>query len=458
MSLTKVTNSMIVGAPANVLDYGADPTGVADSTAAFNLARAVGRSIYAPAGTYKVSISLDNNEVLFGDGFRRTVLIPSAGAQYVIAINATAAPKQNVCIRDVCLKNPNNVLNCVGIWFIGDNVNDINDQHNLTNIEIGPVGWEGTSYPFIIGIYATGRLITLTAINIYISQNNVNWFSATDPSTPAFNGNIFIQCVFAEAKEQGFKHTGQATNVKFIGGYTQGNNTDNTPSVAGMDISDIFNWDIDNHGFEGNGSGVPVNTTIPTSNSISLLVQGTICQNLSVHGGYFTSSGANIVIGSTVTALSGGRIENNFFNCLAGGFNFATLSQGGSNSQLKPIIFGSNNTCNGQISIYTSGIGINAVADQNEGMGYLTTDTPIDLLRTANFVCNPGATPFTLTSIENMIPGCELLIANNIGSAAVTIDSSYMQAGGGSGVVATGTVAKFKVIGSPFPNLFYRLY
>lgn len=38
MSLTKATYSMIEGAPVNVLDYGADPTGVADSTAAIQAA------------------------------------------------------------------------------------------------------------------------------------------------------------------------------------------------------------------------------------------------------------------------------------------------------------------------------------------------------------------------------------------------------------------------------------
>ena len=38
MSLTKATYSMITGAPVNVLDYGADPTGVADSTGAIQAA------------------------------------------------------------------------------------------------------------------------------------------------------------------------------------------------------------------------------------------------------------------------------------------------------------------------------------------------------------------------------------------------------------------------------------
>ena len=34
MSLTKASYSMITGASQNVLDYGADPTGATDSTAA----------------------------------------------------------------------------------------------------------------------------------------------------------------------------------------------------------------------------------------------------------------------------------------------------------------------------------------------------------------------------------------------------------------------------------------
>lgn len=58
MSLTKVTNSMISGAYVNVLDYGADPTGMVDSFAAITAANAAlpnGGTVYFPAGTYLVS-------------------------------------------------------------------------------------------------------------------------------------------------------------------------------------------------------------------------------------------------------------------------------------------------------------------------------------------------------------------------------------------------------------------
>lgn len=55
MSLTKATYSMIDGACANVLDYGADPTGIADSTQAFTNAIATGKRVWIPNGTYSAA-------------------------------------------------------------------------------------------------------------------------------------------------------------------------------------------------------------------------------------------------------------------------------------------------------------------------------------------------------------------------------------------------------------------
>jgi len=69
MSLTKVSYSMISGAIANVLDFGADPTGVADSTAAINAALVAADVVYLPAGNYKVSqivFTGSGNTAIFG--------------------------------------------------------------------------------------------------------------------------------------------------------------------------------------------------------------------------------------------------------------------------------------------------------------------------------------------------------------------------------------------------------
>lgn len=71
MSLTKASYSLINGAPLNVLDFGADPTGVADSKAAIqsamDQAKITRQAVFLPAGTYLISDSLEHitpNEVI----------------------------------------------------------------------------------------------------------------------------------------------------------------------------------------------------------------------------------------------------------------------------------------------------------------------------------------------------------------------------------------------------------
>jgi len=76
MSLTKVSYSMIAGAPVNVLDYGASPSasGAANLSAiqaAIDSLPNTGGSVYIPAGNYTVDGTITfptNNIILFGDG------------------------------------------------------------------------------------------------------------------------------------------------------------------------------------------------------------------------------------------------------------------------------------------------------------------------------------------------------------------------------------------------------
>ena len=75
MALTKVSYSMITGSPVNILDFGADPTGVAGSSAAIQAAinfvdSAGGGAVFFPSGTYKIdaNINLVSNLTLYGTG------------------------------------------------------------------------------------------------------------------------------------------------------------------------------------------------------------------------------------------------------------------------------------------------------------------------------------------------------------------------------------------------------
>ena len=93
MSLTKVTYSMISGAQINVLDYGADPTGVDASTTAFEAAYADavagGGEVFIPAGTYKVKVTFNGEAPVRGAGIRRTILVPSDTASYCVRLYGT---------------------------------------------------------------------------------------------------------------------------------------------------------------------------------------------------------------------------------------------------------------------------------------------------------------------------------------------------------------------------------
>ena len=91
MSLTKASYSMVSGAPLNVLDYGADPTGIVDSKPAIQLAvtaaYAQERALYFPAGTYLMAstITMGNNTTdaarfcyFFGDGKDSVIKVTAA--------------------------------------------------------------------------------------------------------------------------------------------------------------------------------------------------------------------------------------------------------------------------------------------------------------------------------------------------------------------------------------------
>ena len=66
MSLTKVSYSMITGAPANVLDYGAVGDGTTNDTAAIQAALDANACVTFPPGTYLVStITIDSFKTLF---------------------------------------------------------------------------------------------------------------------------------------------------------------------------------------------------------------------------------------------------------------------------------------------------------------------------------------------------------------------------------------------------------
>jgi len=101
MALTKATYSMIEGAVANVLDYGADPTGATDSYAAIQAAVNAADAVFIPTGTFLVSqeVTLNTNSYLFGAGKESVIKKTDELVPYCVA----ASNKQNITIKDLAL-------------------------------------------------------------------------------------------------------------------------------------------------------------------------------------------------------------------------------------------------------------------------------------------------------------------------------------------------------------------
>ena len=110
MSLTKATYSMILGAPANVLDYGAVGNGVADDTVAIQAAINAnpGKIIFIPKGSYKFSqLSISSNgTTLMGEAMLGgTTFIPTQTTGNDVVFNGCQHSQiQNVNFRPTVKK------------------------------------------------------------------------------------------------------------------------------------------------------------------------------------------------------------------------------------------------------------------------------------------------------------------------------------------------------------------
>lgn len=118
MSLTKATYAMISGAVANVLDYGADPTGGTPSDSAFTQAFATGaKRVYVPKGTYKTTAVINRppNVCMFGDGSSASVISAAHNGIIVDTSPATLSGDGFNSLHDIGFTNAATFNSSIGI-------------------------------------------------------------------------------------------------------------------------------------------------------------------------------------------------------------------------------------------------------------------------------------------------------------------------------------------------------
>jgi hypothetical protein len=275
MSLTKVSFSMIDGAPVNVEDFGAVGDGVVDSGPAIRLALASGNPVYFPAGTYIVGpdpasqnyngiganlfawcILIPNNAVMIFD--QGSVIKGANGLtswcrvmQFGEANNVKVFGEMVVDANVANIGTPNNehmhgvmLFNTTNFYF--DAIKSINARGD--NVYIGGTdNTRGSSEGYIGRIVAetAGRknLVWQAFDNINIgsaSLNNVNGGAAIYGGTPdGTDGNCF------DVEPDALPTVANRGTINYL--YTKGAGNDftagTTEAAANNVIISIGKWD-----------------------------------------------------------------------------------------------------------------------------------------------------------------------------------------------------------------------
>lgn len=326
MSLTKVSYSMIEGAVANVLDFGADPTGIASSQSAFEQALATGRSVYIPKGTYLVtgSLVLPEYSTMFGDGPNLSKLQCDTSAFSGVCL--TVGGRSEIRDFSILAINPPNPLTATGIYFASpdgqynftghSSATNVRSQkfnvgfkvNNFFNIEFHRCeayennrGWEVT--PYYSPSADSGYYTTVTLLKCYSAFNQLEGFYASS----TVNGRVLhfidtaieFNCVNNSTATAEIAIT-RCFEVAFSSCYTESSAGTTKPWLL---LNDVSTCSIDDHWATGT-QGVNIgndSTQLTMKNSVI----GKLIGAASGTGGQnIYAVGCNIgvtTIGSTVT-------------------------------------------------------------------------------------------------------------------------------------------------------------
>ena len=329
MSLTKVSYSMIEGAPINPLDFGAVGNGVADDTAALNAALTSASSLRRPlainGGTYKTTgpLNVSSNTTIVGaasaailytnqtcgfkldtvsdvsisgliiDGQANTSYVVNTGNPFGIYINAGI----NVRIYDNEIKRCYRIGVSVGqtvssnrVWIQNNFIHDIGyaadsiaNYGNGVAVVFGSNIWIENNH--IANIYGTGAINiepntgSDDCSNIYILNNRIEsttsgahgiQFYLGVPKVATFNNIIIAENILSGVAGNAIR-VNRSGNVKIVNNFAQ----DNLITVVNNNGSEAL---IDNNlcnkiAANGYGFNKVTNNTVTDSNAVGIYVE-----------------------------------------------------------------------------------------------------------------------------------------------------------------------------------------
>jgi hypothetical protein len=199
MALTKVSYSMISGETANILDFGADPTGVASSTAALNAAIATNNAVFIPQGTFRLTGQsvLPGGMRIFGVGSSKSLFKCDISAHTGDFLRVAGGNNDlehfgmfgtSTSAGTAIYLSAVNVYEFTGYVTVNDvNITEMNLAvriNNLFDVEFNNCRLFGNIKGMLVdpqydGIGDNGYFTTLTLNKTYMNQNSDYGFKAT---------------------------------------------------------------------------------------------------------------------------------------------------------------------------------------------------------------------------------------------------------------------------------------
>ncbi|MFZ9263873.1 MAG: hypothetical protein ACO222_01770 [Polynucleobacter sp.] len=209
MSLIKVSYSMIEGAQVNALDFGADPTGVADSTAAIQNAwdSFTYGMLFLPAGIYKTTDTLDfsvaSTTPRKGVAADNAIIRPYVTDKQGVKIGANANQRFFVLRGPLTIDMTNSTgVSCVGFENSGEAWQaDISDLTVASSPGVGVKILEGAylcNWTNLTTWFNTGIGLSLegTNLSLAVTTNQFNSLASSNNGSYGIYAKSVVGCMF----------------------------------------------------------------------------------------------------------------------------------------------------------------------------------------------------------------------------------------------------------------------
>ena len=462
MSLTKVSYSMIAGAPINVVDYGVVGNNSADDTAAIQAAIDAminGSTLdFEPGKTYRVTAPIVVPPNLTGCVFRGNGSIIRADHNgdglVMVATNQNFSRHKvyDLTIQGPNVSYPNNAAELIGTSTGAALKMGYDDTSNMV------AGYLTSFYNcaftnFYSGVYLQstilinfyGGYIFFNQIGVYVDsgQTNANTFYSVGIkenrqfgvySSPRAGGSL------SYATNNKFYSCVLETNIPYdlsSGGYPS---TFDPSTGHAIKLWNSYDWIFDGCYFENHNYSVLVE-----SSSDDNIFQNCRFDSESVRHGWVVIGGAscnNKFVGckmvdygastdGTFQVLAASSHYNQLVNST--GFRFDPSTSLGTGTYISNIIKSQGTAGNGQyfgvIAVPSQGILSNPGEGTNQGDidGIGTTTATLNAFGYSHFVFGSQITSnTTINAISNMVPGQLLVLTNYQTAFTVTLESSTL--------------------------------